>query len=54
MYKKTVEELNHEAEISLQLGDDVNGKDIVVVHETHDGKYEIIETEYLEEYNAIV
>ncbi len=49
-----VEELDNKAEISLQLEDSVNGQDIVVVHETHDGKYEIIETEYLEEYNAIV
>lgn len=49
-----VDELNNDAEIVLQLEDNVNGQDIVVVHETHDGKYEIIETEYIEDQNAIV
>ncbi len=49
-----VEELDNKAEISLQLDDNVNGQDVVVVHETHDGKYEIIETEYIENQNAIV
>lgn len=49
-----VKNLDNEAEIILQLEDDVNGEDIVVVHEKHDGTYEIIPTEYLKEYNAIV
>ena len=49
-----VDELDNDAEIVLQLEDNVNGQDIVVVHETHDGKYEIIETEYIEDQNAIV
>lgn len=49
-----VKELENEAEIFLQLEDDVNGEDIVIVHEKHDGTYEIIPTEYLPEYNAIV
>ena len=48
-----VKDLDNEAEIFLQLADDVNGEDIVIVHEKHDGTYEIIQTEYLEEYNAI-
>ena len=49
-----IKELDNDAEIILQLEDDVNGEDIVIVHELHDGNYEIIPTEYLEEYNAIV
>ena len=49
-----VKDLDNEAEIFLQLEDDVNGEDIVIVHEKHDGTYEIIPTEYLKEYNAIV
>ena len=49
-----VKDLDNEAEIFLQLEDDVNGEDIVIVHEKHDGTYEIIQTEYLKEYNAIV
>lgn len=48
-----VKDLDNEAEIFLQLEDDVNGEDIVIVHEKHDGTYEIIPTEYLKEYNAI-
>ena len=48
-----VKDLDNEAEIFLQLAGDVNGEDIVIVHEKHDGTYEIIQTEYLEEYNAI-
>ena len=49
-----VKDLDNEAEIILKLEDDVNGEDIVIVHEKHDGTYEIIPTEYIKEYNAIV
>lgn len=48
-----VKELDNEAEILLQLEEDVNGEDIVIVHEKHDGTYEIIPTKYIKEYNAI-
>ena len=49
-----VKDLDNEAIIYLQLEDDVNGEDIVIVHEKHDGTYEIIPTEYLKEYNVII
>ena len=43
-----VEELDHEATITLQLSDDVDGNDIVIVHELHEGDtiigYEVIPT----------
>lgn len=48
-----VSDLDNEAEIFLQLEDDVNGKDVVIVHEKHDGSYEVIPTKYIKEYNAI-
>lgn len=49
-----VKDLENEATIYLQLEDNVKGEDVVIVHEKHDGTYEIIPTEYLAEYNAIV
>jgi len=49
-----VKDLDNEATIYLQLEDDVDGEEIAIVHEKHDGTYEIIPTEYIAEYNAIV
>lgn len=41
-----VTELDHEATITLQLEDGVDGNDIVIIHEKHDGTYEVIATTY--------
>ncbi|MCR5788050.1 MAG: hypothetical protein K6G37_03090 [Bacilli bacterium] len=49
-----VKDLDNEATIALQLEPGVNAEDVVIVHEKHDGTYEIIPTEYIKEYNAIV
>lgn len=43
-WDEQVDELQHKAKITLKLADDVDGNDIVIVHEKHDGTYEIIET----------
>ncbi len=48
-----ITDLENEATIYLQLEDNVNGKEIAIVHEKHDGTYEVIPTEYIAEYNAI-
>lgn len=52
-WDKQVDELNHKATITLKLADDVDGNDIVIVHEKHDGTYEVIETVYNEKNHTI-
>jgi len=41
-----LDELNREATITLQLDPSVDGNDIIIVHEKHDGTYEVIPTTY--------
>lgn len=48
-----LDELNNEATITLQLESGVNGNEVVIVHEKHDGTYEIIPTNYNPETNTI-
>lgn len=48
-----VKDLDHEATIALKLEDYANGEEIVIVHETHDGKYEIIPVQIDEENGMI-
>jgi hypothetical protein len=48
-----VKDLNNEAEITLKLEDGVDGNGLVIVHEKHDGTYEIIPTTYDPETNTI-
>ena len=51
-----VNNLKDKATITLELKDDMSGKDVVLVHEKHDGdklEYEIIETVYDEKNNSI-
>ena len=45
-WDEQVDELEHKATITLTLADDVDGNEIVIVHEKHDGTYEIIDTVY--------
>ncbi|MBQ6147555.1 hypothetical protein IJI70_01805 [Candidatus Saccharibacteria bacterium] len=46
-------ELNEPATITLKLEEGVDGNDVVIVHEKHDGTYEVIETTYDPETNTI-
>ena len=48
-----VKDLDNEATIALKLEDYAKGEEIVIVHEKHDGTYEIIPIEYDEENNMI-
>lgn len=48
-----VKDLQNDATITLKLEDDVNADDVAIVHETHDGKYEIIQVEYDESTNSV-
>ena len=48
-----VKDLENEATITLKLEDGVNGDEVVIVHEKHDGTYEIIPVEYDEKNNTI-
>ncbi|MBQ3309158.1 hypothetical protein IJG78_00590 [Candidatus Saccharibacteria bacterium] len=48
-----VTELDHTATITLQLEDGIDGSNLVVIHEKHDGTYEVIETTYDRENNTI-
>lgn len=41
-----LDELDHEATITLQLDEGVDGNDIIIIHEKHDGTYEVIPTTY--------
>ena len=48
-----VKDLENEATITLKLEDGVNGDEVVIVHEKHDGTYEIIPVEYDATTNTI-
>lgn len=48
-----VKDLDNEATITLKLEDGVDGNEVVIVHEKHDGTYEIIPVEYDSETNTI-
>lgn len=52
-WSERVRDLNEEATIVLQLEDGVDGNDVVIVHEKHDGTYEVIESEYDPETRTI-
>ena len=45
-WNEQIRDLNEPATITLQLEDGVDGNDIVIVHEKHDGTYEILDTTY--------
>ncbi len=53
VWKKELKELNNQAKITLKLEDGVDGNEVVIVHEKHDGTYEIIPTTYDKENNTI-
>lgn len=45
--------LNHDANIQLQLEKEINGNDVVLVHEKHDGTYETLSTTYDSSTNTL-
>lgn len=45
--------LNHDANIKLQLEKGINGNDVVLVHEKHDGTYETLSTTYDSSTNTL-
>ncbi len=53
VWTNELKELNNEATITLQLEEGVNGNEVVIVHEKHDGTYEIIPTTYEPATNTI-
>ena len=53
VWKNELKELNNQAKITLKLEDGVDGNEVVIVHEKHDGTYEIIATTYDKENNTI-
>ena len=52
-WNRQVRDLDNDATITLQLEDGVDGNDVVIVHEKHDGTYEIIPVTYNKENNTI-
>ncbi len=52
-WTEQVKDLNEPATITLQLEEGVDGNEIVIVHQKHDGTYEIIPTVYDAETNTI-
>lgn len=45
-WDEQIDELNHEATITLTLDEGIDGNEIVIVHQKHDGTYEVIPTTY--------
>ena len=54
VWSNKIEELDNEATITIKLEDGVDGNDIVIVHNIHDGEeFEVIPTTYDKETNTI-
>lgn len=54
VWKNELRELNNPAKIILKLEDGIDGNEVVIVHEKHNGTYEIIPTTYNSETNTII
>ena len=54
IWKNELRELNNPAKITLKLEDGIDGNEVIIVHEKHDGTYEIIPTTYDSENNTII
>lgn len=52
-WNEQIEDLNEPATITLQLEEGVDGNEIVIVHQKHDGTYEVIPTTYNAGTNTI-
>ena len=54
VWANPMNDLDNPATISLALSDDIDPEDVVIIHNIHNGnEFEVIDTEYIEEYNAI-
>ena len=53
VWKNELKELKNPAKITLKLENGIDGNEVVIVHEKHDGTYEIIPTTYDSETNTI-
>ena len=53
VWKNELKELNNPAKITLKLENEIDGNEVVIVHEKHDGTYEVIPTTYNSETNTI-
>lgn len=53
IWKNELRELNNPTKITLKLEDGIDGNEVIIVHEKHDGTYEIIPTTYNSETNTI-
>ena len=53
IWENELRELNNPAKITLKLEDGIDGNEVIIVHEKHDGTYEIIPTTYNSETNTI-
>ncbi len=53
VWKNELKELNNPATITLKLEEGVNGEELVIVHEKHDGTFEVIPTTYDKSTNVI-
>ena len=52
-WRTQIDDLEGEATITLQLEEGVDGNEVVIVHQKHDGTYEVIPTTYDPETNTI-
>ena len=52
-WENELKDLDNPAKITLNLEEGINGNEVVIVHEKHDGTYEIIPTTYNKETNTI-
>ncbi len=52
-WSEQVKDLNEPATVTLQLEEGVDGNEVVIVHQKHDGTYEVIPTTYDPETNTI-
>ncbi len=53
VWKNELKELNNPAKITLKLENGIDGNEVIIVHEKHDGTYEIIPTTYNSETSTI-
>ena len=53
VWKNELRELNNLAKITLKLENGIDGNEVVIIHEKHDGTYEMIPTTYNGETNTI-
>ncbi|MBQ8914034.1 MAG: hypothetical protein IJ054_08340 [Lachnospiraceae bacterium] len=54
VWANPMNDLKEPATIALALSDDIDPENVTIIHNIHNGdEFEVIETEYIEEYNAI-